>query len=200
MNVQLASDCDEAVRAIRDNFPHIVLLDLYLEKEIGLVMFKELRKYPPIPVIMVSANKKMSLVKKSIVLGAVDYMVKPIKQTILLQKIKKNISDDSIFEVDMTDFKDEQKVAKLAVTGSLKGVGETTCMIQSAFKMNSDDHIKIVSELFKREDIEFSSLVCKDHMLGTDSYLFNTIFSYRGISEANAKKLRVLRNRMGRAK
>ncbi|SDL28392.1 response regulator [Halarsenatibacter silvermanii] len=75
----------------------LVLLDIYLKDESGLKILEYIKNtYPFIKVIMVSVETKKKIVKKSINLGAEDYLVKPFDKEDMLTRINKIISRDDI--------------------------------------------------------------------------------------------------------
>lgn len=56
----------------------LILLDVYLEKELGVDLLSEIRKENlPIDVIMITAANDTQTVKQALNLGAVDYLIKP---------------------------------------------------------------------------------------------------------------------------
>ena len=66
----------------------IILLDIYLKNENGLDLLKVLtNKYPEIYVIIVSGANKAGIIKKSVRLGAKDFIAKPFDKTTVLYKI-----------------------------------------------------------------------------------------------------------------
>ncbi|MFW5736495.1 MAG: response regulator [Halanaerobium sp.] len=66
----------------------IILLDIYLKNENGLDLLKFLTdKYPDIPVVIVSGANKAGIIKKSVRLGAKDFIAKPFDKTTVLYKI-----------------------------------------------------------------------------------------------------------------
>ena len=69
----------EALKLVEDEKPDIVLLDLLMPEMTGEAVLKELKKrYPDLPVLMVtvfsSEKKALELLRQ----GAVDYITKPI--------------------------------------------------------------------------------------------------------------------------
>ncbi|MDB5280687.1 MAG: response regulator [Ferruginibacter sp.] len=68
--------------------PDLILLDIYLTREDGRDIFKELKQtHSAIPIIMVSAS--LNLKEKYIACGADDYVAKPFDVKNLMDKISK---------------------------------------------------------------------------------------------------------------
>ena len=60
--------------------PDIVLLDLAMPRMPGVVVLERLRQLDPrLPVIMVTANADVELAKRTLALGAFDYIMKPFE-------------------------------------------------------------------------------------------------------------------------
>lgn len=73
----------------------LILLDIYLKNENGLDLLEVLsNKYPKIPVIIVSGANKTDIIKRSVKLGAKDFIAKPFDKKTILYKIN-NLSINS---------------------------------------------------------------------------------------------------------
>ena len=73
---------------IEEFMPDLILLDIYLTREDGRDICKELKQtHNSIPIIMVSAS--LNLGDKSIACGADDYVAKPFDIKHLMDKISK---------------------------------------------------------------------------------------------------------------
>lgn len=76
----------------------LILLDIYLEEENGLSICRRIRRNmlcDYIPVIMFSWGATKDNIVKSLRVGAQDFLAKPFNKDILLNKIKKHISEKS---------------------------------------------------------------------------------------------------------
>lgn len=73
----------------------LILLDIYLKNENGLDLLEVLsNKHPKIPVIIVSGANKTDIIKRSVKLGAKDFIAKPFDKKTILYKIN-NLSINS---------------------------------------------------------------------------------------------------------
>lgn len=89
---QMAEDRNSALEILRDSLPDIVLLDIRLKNQNGVDVLKDIRgESPEMPVIMItghgSINSSVSAMKE----GAVDYILKPIDRTTILEAVRKNL-------------------------------------------------------------------------------------------------------------
>ena len=88
-----SEDAFEALEKIDEQEIHLILLDVKLPKCSGFDLLKRLGNYTQknnVPIIMMSANRlDKSGVLQSFKYGASDFIVKPIRNNILIEKIEK---------------------------------------------------------------------------------------------------------------
>lgn len=88
-SVETASDGVIALNLIKKSQPDLVLLDLGLPNLAGEAVCTEIRKkYPDLPVIILTAKDDVSDVVKGLNLGADDYITKPFVADELLARIR----------------------------------------------------------------------------------------------------------------
>ncbi|TNF50815.1 chemotaxis-specific protein-glutamate methyltransferase CheB [bacterium] len=122
--VEAVSDGEEAIRTVMMDPPDVITLDLNMPRMDGFTFLRWLMRNKPIPVIVVSAEGGEKNVFKALDLGALDFVVKPVRyaservieiQDELQGKIR------AIAGKDMGSYLDRLKVKKPAV----KPVGVT---------------------------------------------------------------------------
>jgi DNA-binding response OmpR family regulator len=86
---QLAFDGEAALRAVREQKPDAIVLDLMLPKRTGFDVLSELRQMPaPRPsVLVLSARGREEDVTRAFALGADDYMIKPFSPQELIARL-----------------------------------------------------------------------------------------------------------------
>ena len=83
---------EDAISALSDEKPSILLLDIELPGMNGINAIKEIKEISPDTVIMMlTGNKDINLIVSAIKNGASDYMVKPIDANTLVAKINKEL-------------------------------------------------------------------------------------------------------------
>jgi two-component system, OmpR family, response regulator ResD len=89
-NVRTARDGREALDAIQQNPPALVVLDLMLPKVAGMEIMRRLRDDPTTntPVIMLTARSQETDRIYGLEMGADDYMVKPFSPAELVARVK----------------------------------------------------------------------------------------------------------------
>lgn len=89
VTVLTTNNLKDAFKIIKKETPNIILLDLFLGKEHGFTLIRELRKnekLKSIKVIIVSSEKKSTVVKQALKIGANDYITKPLNIKVLKNK------------------------------------------------------------------------------------------------------------------
>jgi two-component system chemotaxis response regulator CheY len=90
--VDTAADGEEAVAKYKEHYPNIdlVTMDITMPKMDGLTALEQIMAFDKnAKVVMVSALGKEELVKKSLMLGAKSYIVKPLDRKKVLERIAK---------------------------------------------------------------------------------------------------------------
>ncbi|MEM7533820.1 MAG: response regulator transcription factor [Chloroflexota bacterium] len=83
-----ASDGPSALRALRDEMPDLVVLDIMLPGVDGLEITKRVRMIDNTPIIMLTARREESDRVLGFELGADDYVVKPFSPQELVGRVK----------------------------------------------------------------------------------------------------------------
>jgi diguanylate cyclase len=87
----IANDGAEAMAAVSQQRPDLVLADVYMPKMNGLELAQRLRSDPltaTIPIMMLSALGDSKFVRAGYSNGADEYMTKPIELAVLLAKVQ----------------------------------------------------------------------------------------------------------------
>ena len=84
--VNIAGTYNEAMQLIEDNEYDLVFIDIILESETGIDLLKDIKcLWPNTPVIMITGAPSVETATESLRMGALDYIVKPIRQEALLR-------------------------------------------------------------------------------------------------------------------
>ncbi|MCI0371142.1 MAG: response regulator [candidate division NC10 bacterium] len=77
--VLTATNGEEALRRVKEDRPHLVLLDVRMPKMDGMETLRRIREIDPeMGVIMVTAVNEEDVGRKALEMGAFDYIVKPL--------------------------------------------------------------------------------------------------------------------------
>jgi len=94
-SARAANSVREALTAIEQQTPDIILLDLVMPEETGMVLLQELRQDPEmstLPVIVTSALKDTDDIVGALRAGANDYITKPVDLPILLARVERHLA------------------------------------------------------------------------------------------------------------
>ncbi|MEX2599324.1 MAG: response regulator [Dehalococcoidia bacterium] len=84
----------DAIPAVRDKCPDLVLLDVRLPGLSGFDLFEQVRDFSTVPIIFLSAGADQSDRDRAASLGAEDYLVKPVSPDDLLARIAAVLDKD----------------------------------------------------------------------------------------------------------
>jgi two-component system, NtrC family, response regulator AtoC len=85
-----AANVDAALTRIREFQPDVVLTDLKMEGKSGLVLVEEVAKLPLHPeIVLITAYGTVETAVKAMLLGAFNYLVKPLDRDVLLLQVQR---------------------------------------------------------------------------------------------------------------
>ena len=90
--VRVASDGDQAIRAVEDYVPDLVLLDIILPKQDGFSVCETIRNNPAcrnVKIIMLSAKSREADREKALELGADEFVTKPFSTRDLGETVRR---------------------------------------------------------------------------------------------------------------
>lgn len=103
--VTCVSSGEQAIEKLKQETPHIILLDLMLPGMDGLDVCRTLRSNPAtssIPIIMITAKGEDADIVSGLELGADDYLTKPFSPRVLLARIRALLRRNKLDELDET--------------------------------------------------------------------------------------------------
>ena len=83
-----AADGEQALRAVQDEAPDLVILDIMLPKMDGYEVCRRIREFSPVPVVMLTARSAEVDLVHGFDVGADDYMTKPFAANELLVRVR----------------------------------------------------------------------------------------------------------------
>jgi DNA-binding response OmpR family regulator len=89
--VYTASDGDEALQAVREKLPDVILLDVMMPKRDGFEVCEIIRANPEwkeVRIIMLTAKGREVDQEKGLALGADDYITKPFATQEVVQRVR----------------------------------------------------------------------------------------------------------------
>lgn len=176
--------------------PDVILLDLNLSGGADGRQFLEHRQTVPalaqVPVIVVSAENQADIVRECVLYGANDYLLKPIKQSWLLQRIRKHLLHQALAAKKFAAA--EAPEAQLEVAAQIVGLGEGHCVLRTQAKFLKDARGQLASELFVKEGIQTRELRANEDSRAGLQGLYDTTCTLLGITEREANTIRKLKS------
>ena len=86
--VILVADGASAVMLLRDCKPDLIILDIMMPGPDGYMVLKDIRQSYNIPVIMLTAKRDVTSLKKALALGADAYVKKPFRPKELVARVR----------------------------------------------------------------------------------------------------------------
>ena len=122
---RLARDSDEALKAIEDRRPHLVILDIWLQgsRLDGLEVLTVIKRaYPDLPIVIISGHGNIETAVTAIKRGAYDYIEKPFKSDRLVLV--------TLRALEASQLKREVKELKERSVVSAEMIGKSTAINQ----------------------------------------------------------------------
>jgi two-component system, OmpR family, KDP operon response regulator KdpE len=101
-----ASTGKEGISMVSDQCPDLVLLDLGLPDESGHDVLRHIREWFTNPIIIISVLSDDADIVKALENGANDYLVKPFRMTVLLERIRATLQKATVSNVPFASFVD----------------------------------------------------------------------------------------------
>ncbi|MBF0230774.1 MAG: response regulator [Desulfamplus sp.] len=110
-NVSVAMNGKDALEAVSENPPDLILLDIMMPEIDGYEVCKRLKANPAtndIPIIFVTAMSEVTNETKGLELGAIDYITKPINPSIVKSRIKNHLE----LQIARKELKQQNEILK----------------------------------------------------------------------------------------
>ncbi len=109
-NAEIAADGIIALQNIKKSPPDLIILDLGLPKMSGETVCQEIKKkYPDIPVIILTAKGESTDIVNGLNLGADDYVTKPFVAEELLARVKARLRSNGDTKLHADDLELDSK-------------------------------------------------------------------------------------------
>lgn len=117
---EVASDGITALSLIKKSQPDLVILDLGLPNLAGEAVCLEIRKkYPDLPIIILTAKDDVSDVIRGLNLGADDYITKPFVADELVARVKARLRNSDEVKLQIADLELNNKTFEVKRSGKL---------------------------------------------------------------------------------
>jgi len=95
-DVITAYDGLDGLQKVRDEKPDLIILDIVMPGLDGIRALQFIRKHSGTPILMLTSESEISIVKKAIDLGADGYIVKPVSTTALVTRVREKLGESRV--------------------------------------------------------------------------------------------------------
>jgi two-component system response regulator YesN len=182
--VETALNGFEAIDYLRMDTFDLVLTDIQMSRMSGIELMETIyMEQPHLPVIVISAHEKFDFAKKSLRLGARDYLVKPVEQDELLRIVRRVLHEKEEIgkkSLELSRWQRENDKAKLSSTRR----NEVLMELVTEKNLTQKDYDDLVAELGERMGGHYFGVVVVRLDLSCGG------FSNRGITLQDRKLLK----------
>ena len=183
-------DSTKAQEMAEEKLPHMILLDIRMPRMDGYEVLTELKKSKKtsnIPVILVTGVGSTDAEEKGLELGAVDYIIKPFRASIVRLRIRnqfklvEQIHQHALMSQITHSFLSDAYVDSL-ITKTLKVVGEfMNAALLLLYEIN--DGVLLCRNEWKDPELKMKSRIGEKHVLGEE--MLGTIKTMMTNNESN---------------
>lgn len=191
----------EALRLISQGRFDCVITDAVMPVMSGYDLVKGLRsnrRYHDLPILMLTRQRKPEDVKKAMSAGVNDYVLKPIDEQILLDKVgqclKKGQIARQVFEAPVIE---SESKAELAVQSRVISLSESGLVVRLPFLLEGGLPFRLLTPIFADIGIEPPLLAFRgceedlqDDVPGFREYPYVARLAFVGLPEPELKKIR----------
>lgn len=184
-----ATNLEEAKLSIKSTAPHLILLDFKLGEASGFDVINYLKDqaaFSKIPIVMISATVSKKLVLRSITAGALEFMGKPLKPAVLLQRLKKILKQH---ELPVLKLEQPKKIMAKSV-GEIIKINEFNLILQSSIKIKVDTEVTIESKFLKNLGASPCKTTTTSPAKVPNPGVYRSEVSFKGMDEKTARNIR----------
>jgi len=170
----------EALTALKESLPDLLLLDLMLPGTDGLTICKELRKTSDIPIIMITAKVEEIDLLLGLEVGADDYVCKPFSPREVVARVKavmRRSANNGTIAKNSSDKEGSSEHFRFVESTASVHIGEQICTLTAV-------ELRLLRAMYERPGQIFNRAQLMQRM-----YEDNRIVSDRTI-DSHVKKLR----------
>lgn len=86
----------EGIKLATEMNPDVIMVDLLMPEMNGFMVCDEIRKFSNVPILMLTAISKPGTLSEALEHGADDYLIKPVKSSVLTAHLKRLVRRERI--------------------------------------------------------------------------------------------------------
>ncbi len=188
--VEEAERVRDALYKIQTMLPDLIILDLNMPEHSGFIFLKARAqnvRMAGIPVIVLSGSNTQSTVEKALALGANQFLEKPLKANLLLQKIRALFysQQHSSYHFPEKDIPTVTAEINALITGHADGL----LRISSITKFDKGTHLKVKIETYQKTGGTVLNSRVENRRLDISEGLYSQVVSLVGLSQEEKEKM-----------
>tara|TARA_Y100000590_G_C15721835_1_gene1013782 strand:- start:1246 stop:1947 length:702 start_codon:yes stop_codon:yes gene_type:complete len=192
--VTLAKSCKDALDELNHQAFDLIITDAIMPYMSGYELVSSLRRkdaFAQVPILMLTRKRHRHDVKRALEAGVTDYIVKPIDQQLLLQKVNVSLSSG-------TESKSSQKIklmegssnATLTIPCKIVAISEKELIVNVPLALNEESDFKISSYLFDEIGIDRPILKFQSCTENQPGKAYSIKYSFMGVGDADLNKIK----------
>jgi two-component system KDP operon response regulator KdpE len=98
IGLTIVREGSKGIDLVRNEFFGVLMLDLGLPDIDGMIVLEEIRRFSPIPILIISARSSPDTISRGLELGASDYISKPFDFRLLLDRLERLMRPSPLFK------------------------------------------------------------------------------------------------------
>lgn len=196
-DVTMCASAPEALTLLQEQFYDCIITDAIMPEMDGYEFAQKVRAHPAlagIPIIMLTRKRNREDIQSAIQIGVNDYIVKPIDEQLLINKVKAAIANQRNktpqgFELSVQDMMESEAV--LQIDCRITGITELGLKVQSPVPLKTNLWLQLHGTIFDRIGIDTPYLKVLDCTPPSQADGFHEVrLSFIGLKEKDASRIR----------
>lgn len=198
--VETVSTAAQALDSLSKDVYDCVITDAVMPESSGYDLVRNLRSQPgfaELPILMLTKRRNREDVKLAVEAGVTDYVLKPIDEHLLLDKVGLCIKKNGKRHVFETTIVGPDRKAQIELSCELVSISESECTLRLPFSLNPRQTFRLESSVFKDIGLENPLLkVLECRAIDTDSpdardFPYIAQLTFVGLPESDMRKIRM---------
>jgi len=192
-----AETTQDAFNIVLDVVPHLIFLDIKLENEYGFSLIDKIHtidKEKQIGIIMISSLSSQKAISTASEYGVLQYIVKPIKNTTVLDAMKKC---EELLGLQPINYMDDKVKNPLRVSciGHLMKINEISLVVRSKVKFSEKEEIKVQSDYLRELGLHRAHFAIYEASYDINPGIYDSLIQLIGLNERALTVIRKVRSK-----
>ena len=146
-----SASVDDAVARAKEKAPALIITDLNMPGKTGFDLLRARKADPAlreVPVLVLSALGDRKSVIEAVSLGASDFLLKPIRAAVVIQKVRKHLKSRSFARRNFAE--GARPAVTLSLAADVRQASETGLTIDSPIKLAPETRVDLSGEFLEK--------------------------------------------------